>query len=247
MPTEIVPRVHRLGSKFVNFYVVEAEGRLTLVDAGVPGFASTLEADLRAIGHTPGNVDAVVLTHSDADHTGVVLTLRNAGARVLIHSADEAALAKPGPKGGDASPPHLLPVLWRPTLWKFIAAIATSGSLKLQKVRDAETFSDGDVLDVPGAPRVMHTPGHTPGHCVFHFADHGVVFAGDALCMWNPVTGSRGIQLMPRQMNVSNAQALESLARVEQLEAGAVLVGHGEPCRESLRVAVARAREKAAG
>jgi hypothetical protein len=64
--------------------------------------------------------------------------------------------------------------------------------------------------------------------------------------MWNPVTGSRGIQLMPRQMNVSNAQALESLARVEQLEAGAVLVGHGEPYRESPRVAVARAREKAA-
>jgi len=113
-------------------------------------------------------------------------------------------------------------------------------------VSDA-TCTDGDVLDVPGAPRVMHTPGHTPGHCVFHFADHGVVFAGDALCMWNPVTGSRGIQLMPRQMNVSNAQALESLARLEQLEAGAVLVGHGKPCRESLRVAVARAREKAAG
>ena len=246
MPDEIVPGVHRLGNKFVNFYVVEAEGRLTVVDAGVPGFASNLTDDLRAIGHSAEDVEAVVLTHSDADHTGVALALRKAGARVLVHSADQAALAKPGPKGGDASPPHLLPVLWRPTLWKFIAAIATSGSLKLQKIRDAETSSDGDVLDVPGAPRVVHTPGHTPGHCVFHFADHGVVFAGDALCMWNPITGSRGIQLMPRQMNVSHDQALESLARVEQLEAGAVLVGHGEPYRESPRVAVARAREKAA-
>ena len=134
----------------------------------------------------------------------------------------------------------------RPTLWKFIVAIARSGSLKPQKIRDPETFSGGDELDVPGRPRAIHTPGHTPGHCAFHFAEHGALIVGDALCTWNPITGSRGVQLMPRQMNVSNAQALESLAHLEQPEADVVLVGHGEPCRESPRVAVARARERAA-
>lgn len=247
MPEEIVPRVHRLGSKFVNFYAVEAEGRLTIVDAGMPGYADTLEEDLRAIGRTPADVEAVILTHSDSDHTGIVLTLREAGARVLIHSADEASLAKPGPKGGDASPLHLLPVLWRPTLWQFAVALARSGGMKLPKIEHPETFADGDELDVPGRPRVVHTPGHTPGHCVFHFAEHGALIVGDALCTWNPITGSRGIQLMPRQMNVSDAQALESLARFEALEADVVLVGHGEPYRERPRVAAAGAREKARG
>ncbi len=246
MPEEIVPRVHRLGTKFVNFYVVEADGRLTVVDAGVPGYADTLDDDLRAIGRTPADVEAVVLTHSDSDHTGIVLTLREAGARVLIHSADEGTLAKPGPKGGDASPRHLLGVLWRPTLWQFAVALGRSGGLKMPKIENPETFSDGDVLDVPGRPTVIHTPGHTPGHCAFHFAEHGVVFVGDALCTWNPVTGARGIQLMPRQMNVSNAQCLESLARFDDLEADAVLAGHGEPFTESPRVAAARAREQAA-
>ena len=92
------------------------------------------------------------------------------------------------------------------------------------------------MLDVPGpAPRGPHAWAHA-GHCALHFADHGALFAGDALCTWNPVTGDRGIQLMPRQMNVSNAQALESLARIEPLEAEVVLVGHGEPYRESPRV-----------
>jgi glyoxylase-like metal-dependent hydrolase (beta-lactamase superfamily II) len=246
MPEEIVPRVHRLGSKYVNFYVVEADGRVTIVDAGMPGYADTLEADLRAIGRSPADVEAVVLTHSDSDHTGIVLTLRDAGARVLIHSADEGTLAKPGPKGGDASPQHILPVLWRPTLWKFIVALGRSGGMKMPKIENPETFSDNDVLDVPGSPRVVHTPGHTPGHCAFHFADHGALIVGDALCTWNPVTGSRGAQLMPRQMNVSNAQALESLARLEGLEADVVLAGHGEPHRESPGVAVARATEKVA-
>jgi len=230
----------------VNYYVVEEEGRLTVVDAGLPGFARELEADLRAIGRAPGDIEAVVLTHSDSDHTGIAPDLRQAGARVLIHSADEATLAKPRPKGGDASPLHLLPVLWRPTLWQFIAGMARTGGMKLATVRDPETFSDGDVLDVPGRPRVVHTPGHTAGHCAIHFAEHEVVFAGDALCTWNPITGARGAQLMPRQMNESNAQSLESLSRIEELQADVVAVGHGDPIRECPRVAVARARERLA-
>jgi glyoxylase-like metal-dependent hydrolase (beta-lactamase superfamily II) len=247
MSEQIAPHVHRLGSKYVNFYAVEAEGRLTLVDAGLPGFADSLEADLEAIGHTPPDIDAVVLTHSDSDHTGIVLTVRESGARVLIHAADESSLAKPGPKGGDASPIHLLPVLWRPTLWQFVVAIARAGGTKMPKIKGPETFSDGDVLDVPGRPRVVHTPGHTPGHCALHFADHGVLFVGDALCMWNPVTGDRGIQLMPRQMNVSNAQCMESLARFDDLDAEVVLAGHGEPYHGSPRAAAEGARAKARG
>ena len=98
MPEEIVPRVHRLGNRFVNFYAVEAEGRLTVVDAGVAGFGKTLEADLRSIGRTPADVDAVVLTHADADHTGIALALRAEGARVLIHAGDEGLAGKARPR-----------------------------------------------------------------------------------------------------------------------------------------------------
>jgi len=241
-PVEIVPGVYGLGDEMVNWYVVVDDGRLTAVDAGVPGFAKTLESDLQQIGHTPADVAALVLTHSDADHTGIAPRLQEAGARVLIHSDDDATLRKPGPKKGDASPRHLLKYLFRPTFLRLAVHLGRNGAGRPPKVEGAETFQDGAVLDVPGNPRVVHTPGHTPGHCVLVFGTHGVLFAGDSLCTWNPVTGKRGPQRFPSALNVSNAQALESLGRIEALDAQAVLPGHGEAHRGSPAAAVAAAR-----
>jgi hypothetical protein len=51
----VADRVWRLGSELVNFYAVEEDGRLTIVDAGVPRFAETLDSDLAAIGFGMGD------------------------------------------------------------------------------------------------------------------------------------------------------------------------------------------------
>ena len=239
---EIVPGVYGLGDEMVNWYVVADGERLTAVDAGIPVFAKRLEEDLRSIGRSPGDVQALVLTHSDADHTGIAPQLQAAGARVLIHSADDATLREPGPKKGDASPRHTLKYLWRPAAWRLLIHLVRGGATKPPKVEGAETYEDGAVLDAPGRPRVVATPGHTPGHCAIHFEQHGALFVGDALCTWNPLTGRLGAQLMPSAFNVDNAQALESLARVEGLDAQVMLPGHGEPWRESPAAAVSAAR-----
>ncbi|HEU0024032.1 MAG TPA: MBL fold metallo-hydrolase [Thermoleophilaceae bacterium] len=242
-PVEIAPGVHGLGSEYVNWYLVEEGDRLTAVDAGLPAFRKTLASDLRAIGRHTSDVAAVVLTHSDADHTGVVPELREAGARVLIHSDDEDTLRRPSPKTGDANPKNVLPYLRRGTPWRVLVHMSRRGGARPPKVEGAETFADGAVLDVPGSPRVVHTPGHTPGHCVILFEGVGALFVGDALCTWNALTARRGAQLMPRPLNVDNERALESLARIEGLEARAVLPGHGDPLLESPAAAVAAARE----
>jgi glyoxylase-like metal-dependent hydrolase (beta-lactamase superfamily II) len=242
-PVEIAPGVHGLGSEYVNWYLVEDGDRLTAVDAGLPGFAGHLDDDLRALGRHRSDVAAVVLTHSDADHTGLANQLQEAGARVLIHADDEGTLRKPRPKGGDASPRHILPYLRHTVLWRVMVHMARHGGARPPAVSGAETFGDGDVLDVPGSPRVAHTPGHTPGHCVLQFGGVGALFVGDALCTWNPATGRRGSQLMPAAMNVDNEVAYESLARIEGLEASVVLPGHGDPLRESPAAAVAHARQ----
>jgi glyoxylase-like metal-dependent hydrolase (beta-lactamase superfamily II) len=226
----------------VNWYVVEDGGRLTAVDAGVPAFARDLESDLASIGRKPSDVAAVVLTHSDADHTGIVPALQEAGARVLIHSADDATLRKPGLKKGDASPRHILKYMWRPSFWQLMVHLGRRGGARPPKVEGAETYEDGAVLDVPGGPRVVHTPGHTPGHGAIHFERQGALFVGDALCTWNPVTGRLGAQRFPSALNVSNEQALASLDRIESLEAQVVLPGHGDPWREGPAAAVAAAR-----
>jgi glyoxylase-like metal-dependent hydrolase (beta-lactamase superfamily II) len=213
------------------------------VDAGLPGFKGGLEDDLRGLGFSLGDVEAVILTHPDADHTGLSGAMREAGARVLIHSVDEPKLRKPGPKSGDAKPINIVPEMWRPSFWRLAGAMVRYGGARPPRIEDAETFEQGS-LDVPGTPQVILTPGHTPGHCAFHFAEHGALFVGDAMCTRNPVTGREGPQLMPHAFNVSNAVALGSLDAIEGVEAEALLPGHGEPWRDGVSSAVAQARAR---
>ena len=242
-PVEIVPGVYGLGTDMVNWYLVEDGGRLTAVDAGLPGFRETLDSDLRAIGHGIGDVEAVVLTHCDSDHTGLANAFKEAGARVLIHSADERRLRKPGPKSGDASPLRMLSITWRPGAIRLFGHFAKYGGARPPAVEPTATFAYGDRLDVSGHPRVVPTPGHTEGHCALHFEGRGALFAGDALCTWHPISGRTGPQLMPAAFNVSNDQALRSLSAIEAIDAQALLVGHGAPWHDGPAAAAKRARE----
>jgi len=233
--------VHRFGTRFLNWYVVEDGGRLTLIDAGLPGYWKQLDPALESIGRTRGDVEAVVLTHSHSDHTGFAEKLREAtGARVLIHESD-AELARRGrPTSPEASP---LPYLRHRTALRFIAHAASNGFAKPIKIRDLATFRDGEVLDVPGHPRAVLAPGHTSGMCAFLLESAGVLFTGDELCNGNPFTGRDGVQLMPRCTNVSSQQALDSLSRIEGLQAQTLLFGHGEPWSGSPAEAAHLARE----
>jgi glyoxylase-like metal-dependent hydrolase (beta-lactamase superfamily II) len=240
-PTQVVPGVYRLGADWVNWYLVEDEGSLTAVDAGLGGMGKTFEADLAAIGVKPQDVSAVVLTHSDTDHTGLAPRMQQAGSEVWVHQDDADTLRRPRPKGGDASVRHLLPRLVNPRVWALMGKMISLGG-RPTGVQDGRTFGDGDVLDVPGHPRVIHTPGHTPGHCVIHFEKHGALFVGDELCTWNLLNDRRGPQVMPTPLNLSTDGCFESLAAVEGVDASVVLPGHGEPYHDSPATAVAKAR-----
>lgn len=241
MTTPIAPGLFRLGTPTVNWYVVEDAGRLTAVDAGLPGYGETLDADLARLGFSTADIAAVVLTHSDGDHTGLASRMREAGARVLIHALDAPGLAKPGPKSGDAAPIKAVPLLWCPALWRFMGHMMRNGGAHPPSLEGAETFEDGAVLDVPGRPRALHTPGHTAGHCALHFEQHGALFVGDALCTWNPLTGRRTPQLMPKRFNEDNAACRRSLERIAAVDAGVLLPGHGDPWHGSAAAAAARA------
>ena len=243
---DLAPGIHRLGHEKVNWYLLEDSGQFTAIDAGLPGFSSSLDSDLSTLGVPAGSLEAVILTHPDADHIGVVGRLHEVGARVLISSADEPKLSKPGPKSGEASPIHILPELWRPSLWGMMVVMVGNGGARPPAFEGAETFSANDVLDVPGRPRVIPTPGHTPGHCSFHFEAHNALFAGDAMCNWSPLTGRRGPQLMPRSFNVSNHESLESLDAIESIDAEVMLFGHGEPWTGGVGTAVSQARARVA-
>jgi glyoxylase-like metal-dependent hydrolase (beta-lactamase superfamily II) len=239
MATEVAPGVHRLGNEIVNYYVVEADGGLVLVDGGVPGFYDQLVEFLRSRGRTVAELDAMLLTHAHPDHIGIAERVRGEGVRVLIHEAD-ADQARTGKQ--HAHERNMLPYFRHRATWRLIGMAARSGGLKIPKIAELTTFGEGE-LDVPGHPRAIHTPGHSPGHVAFHFEGQGALLAGDALCTYNPLTGRRGPQLMPGAFALSNAQAMESLGRLEPIAAGVVLPGHGDPWTGGLPPAIARARE----
>jgi glyoxylase-like metal-dependent hydrolase (beta-lactamase superfamily II) len=98
------------------------------------------------------------------------------------------------------------------------------------------------VLDVPGRPRVVFTPGHTAGHCALHLADRGTVITGDALVTLDPYTGHTGPQIVARAATADSAQALRSLDHLAATRASVVLPGHGEPWLEGIQAAVEHAR-----
>ena len=240
MPTEVAPGVHRLGNAFVNCYLIEDGNQLTLVDAGLPGFRSQLDEYLRSRGRSVSDIAAVILTHAHGDHVGMAERVRlEAPAPVYVHAADEhmAHTAKIHSRDGS-----LLPYLRRPAVWKLLAMGVRNGAVKPTKIGELTTFVDGD-LDVPGRPRVIPTPGHSPGHVAFHLPDRGVLLAGDALCTYNPLTGARGPQILPKAFAHDALQAIASLSALERIDAGVMLFGHGEPWTDGPSSAVAHARE----
>lgn len=224
----------RLGNSIVNFFAVEEDGRWTLLDAGLPAFWPQLEAK----GIHPGAVEAVVLTHPHSDHVGVAERLRQHGARVYVHEADRELALSPKPITGERS----LRSYWRyPTAWRLKSRFARHGGSKLNPIGEVTTFTDGERLDIPGRPHIIHTPGHTDGHSVLQLED-GTLILGDLLCTWNPLTGKRGPQLIPAGLSKSSAQMLESLDKLEHLDAPALLFGHGEAWTRGAASAVVQAR-----
>ena len=59
--------------------------------------------------------------------------------------------------------------------------------------------------------------------------ERGSLFVGDALCTWNPLTGRRGPQVMPKHFNVDYEECFRSLAAFEGLPGEVLFPGHCEP------------------
>jgi glyoxylase-like metal-dependent hydrolase (beta-lactamase superfamily II) len=238
MSERIAEGVHRLGNELVNYYLVEGDGGLTLIDAGVPRMRAQLEPALAALGRTVADLRAIALTHGHADHVGYAEALRaEHGIPVYVHEADAelARTQKTGKREGG-----LPKYLRNRAFWQLMGEMVRGGLPK--GVKAVRTYRDGEVLDVPGRPRVIHGPGHSDGCSALLLEDRGVLLTGDVLCSWNPMTGRRGVQIMPSPFNRSNAQAVASIERLSGVDAGVLAFGHGEPWRDGVPAALDSAR-----
>jgi glyoxylase-like metal-dependent hydrolase (beta-lactamase superfamily II) len=220
-----------------NVYLLESDGSLGLVDAGVAtdGTRTELRDGLAAAGYRLGDIDDVVLTHWHADHAGLAGEIQaESGATVWAHSADAALVAG----GEDARADYRDREERRFAEWRLPAAAREELRSFLDAHEDVQgapaevtTFEGGDRLRIGGVDLdVVHLPGHTAGLCGFAFAggtaaDGHEAFVGDAvLPKYTPNVGGADLRV-----DDPLAKYVESLGRVVDADWSRVWPGHRDP------------------
>lgn len=217
---ELAPGILRIPTMPLDavntFAFLEDDGSVTLVDAGVKGAPAKLHAALAEVGRKPSDVKRLLLTHAHGDHAGGARELWDHGSRVHIHERDAADLAagRPAPPVARTLAARLMRRM--PTGWDAVEARAT--------------FADGELLDVGGGLRVIHTPGHTPGHVSFLHEGSGVLITGDALFNF-----LHRVTFSPKAFCHDVPQSRETTARLGELEYGTAAFIHGPEIRHAAR------------
>jgi glyoxylase-like metal-dependent hydrolase (beta-lactamase superfamily II) len=207
----------------VNVYLIEDERGITLIDAGIPGLWTDLVTEVESMGRSLDDIRGVILTHADDDHLGFAERLRrDHGVTVYVHEADAAQargeVKKKNPPWGKMRIGPTLSFLWY---------AGRRGGLRVDPVTEVTTVDDGAVLDLPGQPHIIHTPGHSPGSIAIHSPGVEALFVGDAMTTRHVLTGAAGPQPAPFTLDAD--AALQSLDRWLAVDARWVLPGHGYP------------------
>lgn len=235
----LAPSLSRIGNDIVAVHLIDTPEGITLVDAGLPGHWRDLVAELHALGRSLDDIRGVVLTHGDSDHIGFAERLRREhGVPVFVHTADADRA-----RGGEKPKTPMGRLRLGPTLGFFVYSLR-KGGMRTHHLSEVVEVADGDVLDLPGAPRIVGLPGHSPGSIAVHSATADAVFVGDALTSRHVLTGRTGLQ--PAPFTDEPTQALASLDRLAELDASWVVPGHGAPFHGSPADAAVAVRASAA-
>lgn len=235
---EVAEGVHRVSTRYENWYLLEQGGRLTVLDAGLPGHWDAFVRELTRLGYSESDVDAVLITHHHPDHAGNAERLRSHGARVLAHPADAAHLRGEKKVSGAATIPYLRHRWYAAYMLHLLRSRVT----RVPAIAQLDEMADGEVLDVPGAPRVIHVPGHTAGSCALLIEARSLLFTGDALVTLDMTRGRTGPQIIRGPVTEDADLARESLRTLAATKAQTVLPGHGEPWLHGVEAAAAAAR-----
>lgn len=238
---DVAKGIHRVENVATNWYLVEEDDRLTIVDAGVPRSWNAFLEALRELERDVSDVEAIILTHAHFDHTGFAERARaELGIPVYVHEDDVPLTKKPWQYAHER---HPLRYAKNPSALSVFGSFLVNRAFWPAPIRQVERFDESGTLSVPGSPKIVYSPGHTLGHCAFHFEDRDTLIAGDAIVTLDPYTGRTGPRLAARAAAADSERAFDSLDALAQTGATTILTGHGEPWREGAEAAVQHARE----
>jgi len=209
-PTRGVREIPDFG--FSNAYLAELDGQgLALIDTGTPGKTQKVLNYVASMGRKPGDVTYIILTHSDADHSGSAAALkRETGAKLAIGRLDAPRLSgekKLKETGGNGLMFRLLGVFMR-----------------VERVKPDLELKEGSTI---GPLTIIDTPGHTDGS-ISIYKPGDAIFVGDLLR-----TGSLGrLQLASPRMSRDMEEVKRSVEKISRLEFQMLLPGHGKPIQE---------------
>jgi glyoxylase-like metal-dependent hydrolase (beta-lactamase superfamily II) len=238
---DVAPGVHQIEHAYTNCYLIEDGDGLTVVDAGFPSTGRAMLDLLARVGRTVNEIHGLVLTHGHFDHVGFARGLRRQlGTPIWVHTADRRLAEHPYRYRPERN--RFVFPLGHPRGLPILGAMVTAGALTVRGVTADHDLSDGQVLDLPGHPVVLHLPGHTAGQCALLLPERDTVLTGDALVTLDPYTGNRGPRLVARAATADGVQALASLDRLHGCGASNVLPGHGPTWTDGVDAAVSLAR-----
>ena len=114
-----------------------------------------------------------------------------------------------------------------------------NGVFTLPHLTKVETVEGGQVLDIPGRPRIIHTPGHTDGEISLLLEDRKVIITGDTIVTRNLLTGEVGKPQIVNPILTNNyKQAHRTLDLLREIGEVTMLSGHGTPWTGDMNDAV---------
>ena len=238
--TAVTDVVHFVRTPLVNWTVVSDDSGVILIDAGYPGSRNDVLESLKSLGHGPGDLTAILLTHAHIDHFGTAIWFAERHRTPVYCHAGEVGHARRDYLE-QISPSALMPHLWKPRWLRWSVEVIRKGGLVRDGIPTADALDDEIVATLPGRPTVLPTPGHTRGHC--SYLVDGVLVSGDALVTGHPLAPASGPQLLPSIANHDQAQCVRSLSTLATAGTDVLLPGHGDmwigPIAEAARQATA--------
>ena len=218
---EILPGVHVVQAAqrsagpggAMNICLLIEGGKITMVDAGLPGSSAGILAYLDEIGLAPQAIRRVIITHHHVDHVGgLPEILKLSAAEVWAHRDDAAVIEGTVPRPG--IPPERVEAMLAaiPAEQRVAAAARMKHMSEVAPATVDLRLVGGEELNVLGGVQILHSPGHTAGHLCLYLPVLSLLVAGDLLRLEDGV-----IRESPVGFAADADQALDSARQIVTL------------------------------